>query len=144
MKRIALIAAAVLGLTMSAHTASAICLAQPENGNWRNIDSNTRSITRATIRFQCQDQILNGRPYPPGAPWYIHLWGSCSPSDCDWGEVPARRLENGWIFGRIDQGFARRELWVKMSGGRLRVYVRTDFTDPNRADYNTDNFFTMY
>lgn len=141
MRRLILIAAASLGLTATA--ASASCLAQPESADWRNVDGETRSITRASIRFVCQDQILNGRPYPPGAPFYIRLWGSCSPRDCDWGEVAARRLDNGWIFGRIDQGFAKRELWAKMSGDRLRVYVRTDFTDPSRADYNSDNYFVL-
>ena len=139
MRRFFLIAIATFGLTAGA--ASASCLAQSEDDNWRNVDSNTRSITRANLRFVCQDTVVNGQIYPPGAPWYIKLWGACTPSDCAWNEVPAKRLDNGWIFGRIDQGFAKREIWAKMSGQRLRVYIRTDFTDPNREDYTSNNYF---
>ena len=43
-----------------------VCAAQPEEGQWENIDANTRGLTRAVLRFTCQDQILNGEPYPPG------------------------------------------------------------------------------
>jgi len=143
MRRFIFAAAATLGLTLTAASASASCLAQSENADWRNVDNDSRSISRAKLRFNCQDLVVNGEPYPPGAPWYINLWGSCSPRDCNWGEVPARRLDNGWIFGRIDQGFAKRELWAKMSGGRLRVYIRTDFTDPNRDDYTSDEYFIV-
>ena len=54
-----------------ADQASTQCVDPPENGNWINADSNTRSLTRAELRFTCQDQILNGQPYPPGPPWHI-------------------------------------------------------------------------
>ncbi|HAC66126.1 MAG TPA: hypothetical protein DCF68_21985 [Cyanothece sp. UBA12306] len=51
-------------------TASALCIQPDEEGSWRNTDPQTRSITRVELRFVCQDQILNGQPYPPGPPWY--------------------------------------------------------------------------
>ena len=141
MRHVILAAIATLGLSFSASSASALCIVQEENGNWQNVEADTRSITRADLVFLCQDQVLNGQPYPPGSPWTIRLWGACSPSDCAWDTVDATRLDNGWIFGRIDQGFAKREVWAKMNGSRLRVYVRTDFTDPSRADYNSDSYF---
>lgn len=124
--------------------AEASCATPPEQGNWINADPNTRSITRIQLRFVCQDQILNGQPYPPGPPWYVHVYGKCYPTDCDWGEVGARRLDTGHIYAVYDQGFAKRYVYAKMSQyrpGQLWVYMRTDFTDPSRADYETQNWF---
>lgn len=124
--------------------ARAQCLVQKEAGNWRNADPATRSLTRIQLRFTCQDQILNGEPYPPGPPWHIHVFGKCHPTDCDWGEVGAERLSSGHIFGRYDQGFARRYVYARMSQyrpGQLWVYTYTDFADPNRPDYDVHNWF---
>ncbi len=124
-----------------------VCAAQPEDGSWKNADAATRGLTRARLRFICQDQILNGQPYPPGPPWYVHLWGSCSPQDCDWGEVGAdvvtvsgRRL----IRAVYDQGFARRYVYADMSlyrPGQLWIWTRTDFVDPARPDYEFESWF---
>ncbi len=120
------------------------CIQPPEEGTWINTDPNTRSIPRIQLRFVCQDQILNGQPYPPGPPWYVHVWGACSPTNCDWGEVGAQRLGTGHIFATYNQGFARRYVYAKMSiyrPGQLWVYIWTDFTDPGRADYAINAWF---
>lgn len=123
-------------------SAHASCAQPQEEGSWVNVDNNTRSITRANIRFQCQDQILNGQPYPPGEPFYIKLFGSCHPNDCEWQEVGADYANNGWKAGHIDQGFAKRDIWFKTyPNGRLRVFIRTNFIDPNRRDYTSDDWF---
>lgn len=45
-------------------------------GRWRNVDPRTRGITTIEVR-----------PTPTGAA--VHLWGACSPDDCDMGERPA-------------------------------------------------------
>jgi hypothetical protein len=135
-------AIAVLGVH---RIARAQCLVQQEDGHWVNIDPNTRALTRAELRFTCQDQILNGQPYPPGPPWHVHLWGKCHPTDCDWGEVGAQRLSTGHIYATYDQGFARRYVWAKMSiylPGKLWVYTWTDFQDPARPDYAMQNWFS--
>lgn len=79
MRHLILAAIATLGLSFSAPVASASCLAQSENGGWRNVDANTRSITRADLQFLCQDQVLNGQPHPPGSPWTIRLRGVVQP-----------------------------------------------------------------
>lgn len=125
-------------------SANALCAQQPEEGVWRNADPNTRSITRVDLRFVCQDQILNGEPYPPGPPWYMHLFGKCHPTDCDWGEVGAQRLGSGHIYTVYRQGFATRYVYAKMSQyrpGQLWVYIYTDFADPGRADYTSQDWF---
>ena len=138
--------AVVMMLVVSApdRSVEALCAAQEEDGSWTNTDPNTRSLTRIQLRFVCQDQILNGQPYPPGPPWYTHVFGKCSPTDCDWGEVGAQRLSSGHIYAYYDQGFAKRHVWARMSQfrpGQLWVYTFTDFTDPNRPDYDVHNWF---
>ncbi len=125
--------------------ANALCSQPPEEGKWKNADPNTRSITRIDLRFICQDQILNGQPCcPTGPPWYMHLFGKCHPTDCDWNEVGAQRLGTGQIYAVYNQGFATRYVYAKMSQyrpGQLWVYIRTDFADPNRADYESQDWF---
>lgn len=122
----------------------ALCSVPPEVGEWVNTDPNTRSITRIKVRFVCQDQVLNGELYPPGPPYYVHLFGKCHPSDCNWGEVGATRIPAGHIYAFYDQGFAKRYVYAKMSmyrRGQLWVYTYTDFVDPNRKDYAVQNWF---
>ena len=124
------------------------CAAQEEDGSWRNADPATRSLTRADLRFVCQDVVLNGELYPPGAPWYMHLWGACSPSDCDWGEVPAEAVTVGtrrMVRATYNHGFARRYVYADMSlyrAGQLWIWMWTDFTDASRPDYESQNWFT--
>jgi len=123
------------------------CAQPAEEGSWANADPNTRSLTKAKIRFICQDQILNGQPYPPGPPFYIHLWGSCHPTDCDWGEVGAESVDiDGriYVYGVFHQGFATRHVYADMSAhraGQLWIYTWTNFEDPSRADYVSQDWF---
>lgn len=124
--------------------AEASCIAQPEDGKWVNADPNSNSIPRIELRFICQDQVINGQLYPPGPPWYVHVWGRCSPTNCDWGEVGAQRIGTGQVHAFYDQGFAKRSVFAKMSAfrpGQLWVFIWTDFTDPGRADYGIHNWF---
>lgn len=133
------------GLLLVAIVSYGLCLAPFEEGQWSNIDSDTRGITRVDIRFICQDQILNGVPCcPTGPPYYIHLYGKCHPNDCDWGEVGAQRTSGGFIYGTYDQGFAKRYIYIKESQYRpntIWMYVYTDFTDANRLDYSMHQWF---
>lgn len=125
-------------------TAYALCVEQPEAGRWRNADAATRSIPRIELRFVCQDLVINGQLHPPGPPWYVHVWGKCHPTNCDWGEVGASRIPAGHIYATYNQGFARRYVYAKMSAyrpGQLWVYIWTDFTDPARPDYAVNNWF---
>lgn len=145
MKRSSIIAHALLLFGFAgfyAAPAAALCVTPGEEGSWANVDANTRSIVRADVRFQCQDQILNGQPYPPGEPFYIKLYGACHPTACEWQEVGANNIAGGWKRGTIDQGFARRDIRFKrLADGRLRVIIDTDFRDPRRRDYRSDELF---
>ena len=122
-----------------------LCVTPFEEGQWSNIDSNTRGITRVNVRFICQDQILNGVPCcPPGPEFYVHIYGKCHPTDCDWGEVGAQGLNSGFIYATYDQGFAKRYVYLKKSKYRpntLWMYMYTDFTNPNRRDYSMQQWF---
>lgn len=133
-----------LVLAVQPRDATALCITPQQQGNWTNTDPATRSLTRIDIRFVCQDVILNGEPYPPGPPWYVHVFGKCHPSDCDWNEVGARDLDPDFVYAFYDQGFAKRYVYAKMSAyrpGQLWVYTWTDFTSPGRADYGVHNWF---
>ena len=144
------VAVGIVAATLSLSAAPApdhdlLCITPLEAGNWTNADPNTRSLTRVDLRFVCQDQILNGELYPPGPAWYMHLLGKCHPTDCDWGEVGAQRLESDHIYATYSHGFARRWVYARMSQyrpGQLWVYLYTDFTDPSRPDYEVHNWFT--
>jgi hypothetical protein len=138
---LALIAAGALALPAGL---PALCLTPQEEGSWRNVDSGTRSLTRVELRFVCQDQILNGQPYPPGPPWYFKAWGRCHPTDCEWAEVGGDELGSGFVYFTVDHGFARRYVYARMSTvypGRLWVWMWTDFVDPARPDYSSSNYF---
>lgn len=133
---------------LSGEQAHALCAQQLEDGDWANSDSSTRSLTKAELRFTCQDQVLNGELYPPGPPWHIHLWGACSPSDCDWTEIGAENVTIGdrtYVHAVYRQGFATRYVYADMSlyrPGQLWVWMWTDFTNPTRPDYESQNWFT--
>lgn len=45
-------------------------------GEWTNNDFDTRSVTRFTIRLE-------------GTNIMVHMWGRCSPKECDWREQTA-------------------------------------------------------
>jgi len=147
LSRLFALCSGMLVLFMVATPAKAQCIAQQEVGSWVNADPNTRSLTRADLRFTCQDQVLNGEPYPPGPPWHVHLWGKCSPTDCDWSEIGADSVTIGsrtYVHAIYHQGFATRYVYADMSlyrPGQLWIWMWTDFADPGRADYESQNWF---
>lgn len=124
-------------------TIAAACEGPAEIGTWVNDDKDTQSLTRIEVRFVCQDQMLDGEPYPPGLNWYTRVFGNCDDHECDWGEAAGRNLD-AYIFAFYDQGFARRAVWIRRSRlrpGRLWVFVWTKFADPTRRDYAVQGWF---
>lgn len=125
-----------------------LCAGHPEEyGNWNNADPNANGIARIELRdcqpvTQCSGDICS-ITYDAG--WIMHVFGKCSPTNCDWGWSAGQfRLSSGQVYGFYDQGFAKRYVYAKMSqyrAGQLWVYWRTDFTDPNRADYEMQEWF---
>jgi hypothetical protein len=131
--------------------AHALCITPPvtdQHGSWRNLDASTRSVTRVRVNNVCSDLRLcdqNGVCTWNGG-YFVRVFGKCHPYDCDWGEVKATPMSDGWILATYTRSWATKYVWLKTYGSgplvRLRVYVRTDFTDADgRTDYTTDEWF---
>lgn len=133
----------------SSAPAHALCVSSPLAGSWRNINPNTRSITRVTVTQGCGDQVLcdtDGHCSTSGGGYGVRVWGKCHPTDCDWGSRSAVSRGNGWILATYRRSYATSYVWLKVykRGGtnQLRVNVRTDFTAADgRTDYTTDEWF---
>ncbi len=136
------------------NTHASLCIVPTEEGSWENNNTLTRGITRLEFRLWCEDTpqtVCNGgicttiNSVTPH--YYIHLFGSCYPTDCDWGEVEGEKLNgslDGWYYFSYNQSFAMRFVYVRTYPqwpGWLRLWIYTDFTDPNRSDYVMDDWF---
>jgi hypothetical protein len=98
---------------------------------WTNADPNTLDITKAAIRFDAS-QI------------YIHLWGKCSPTDCDWGEayVPVADASGGTLPVKFVFSFAEETQQVTLLGDQLKIAGTTHYTDNSgRTDYSYTDLF---
>ncbi len=154
-KSLVLTATMLVLTTVNPFKLSAQCAVPFEAGNWINIDPNSHGITHIKVDFSCNDVILCGVDQNgnvtcsmPGPPYRVHLWGKCSPSDCDWGTVDGNDYTSSdgtrWIYAFYNQGFAKRYVYLKRSSlypGDLFMWMYTDFTDPHRADYVLRNWF---
>jgi hypothetical protein len=104
----------LLGST-TATPAYAQCSPAAQAGDWHNIDSNTRSATRAVITFECGDQRLcdtNGHCTGGRSLYRAHLFGKCHPLDRDWGTVTTTDLGRGWQMGTYRFGFKTSFVWL--------------------------------
>lgn len=146
-----------IGVVIAVLVGSAVasmCIIPQEEGAWQNYDPNTRGITHLNFRMECRDDshtTCNGNichtTFAVAPHYFISLWGSCSPSDCRWGEVEGTALSGsmaGWYYFFYNQGFAKRYVYARTYPewpGWLRLWIYTDFTDPARADYTMDDWF---
>jgi hypothetical protein len=126
---------------------AALCSA-PLVGDWRNINPNTKAMTRALVTFTCGDQILcdtQGNCTGGESYYSTQMFGKCSPTDCAWGRVRAYPQYDGWIRSIYSFGFKTSHVWLKTYSyyglTYLRVWVHNDFaTWDGRADYTTDEW----
>jgi hypothetical protein len=127
---------------------AALCAASSLTGDWRNIDANTRSMRRAIVDFVCNDVRLcdtSGHCTGGDSSHYMHMFGACSPTSCDWGRVKAPDAGSGWIRSTYRFGFADVDVWLKTYQyyglTYLRVYTSTRFAPGDgRANYTTDEW----
>ncbi len=96
---------------------------------WKNVDPNTRGITR--INISRDGGFLVG-----------HAFGKCHPADCDWGEVRVP-YQGSPIIVPYKFSFATDTLTAQLTNGRrLEVQVSTHFTDSSgRPDYKQTYLF---
>jgi hypothetical protein len=102
-------------------------------GQWENEDPGNAHVARAKIELLNEDEIS------------VHMWGACTPTDCDWGEETIdisdandEVLTIAWTtsFSEISQ-----ELSV-LPDGRLVVTTHTHYTDDSgRPDRDVSELF---
>lgn len=123
--------AAVLLLLLTA-TGGLASMAQFD-GSWTNVDTNTRGITKLDIAVMGTNAKVQG-------------WGSCHPTDCDWGTVQGQAFASGvssdilsgadTIIAVFDAGFSETTLVIKLAGNGLKVDTYDRFKDNSgRSNY---------
>jgi hypothetical protein len=102
-------------------------------GKWQNVNPNTKGITALEIAVT-------------GTNVTVHAWGQCTPTDCDWGVMPAYAYAPN-VSAPIaasavaisvvhKESFAERLIIIRPAGSELRVESYTHFTDSsNRSNY---------
>ena len=89
-------------------------------GLWKNVNPDTDSIPQLQVRLD-------------GDTIYVHGYGACYPTFCDWGEAAAGRSEAnaGTFTVNWDAGFATTRLTLSLpsASGRLLATMLRHYTD---------------
>ena len=95
-------------------------------GEWVNVDSRTRGITRLVV-----SKARMG--------WAIEAWGKCHPQDCVWGSTVLNPLGSSVEdfsfnqgFAVWNAGFATKYVTLTLNEGRLTTETVTIFRDRSR------------
>jgi hypothetical protein len=102
----------------------------PLDGTWNNCDKHTRSLVKVVIRSK-------------GDTIFVHAYGACSPTPCDWGEVQGLAYASSIAGGPAvafsalyPQGFKDTILTGHLDGASLVVEDFNTFKDGSgRANY---------
>ena len=127
----AALAVAILALFGGAAPASAAI--NDYVGTWDNVDADTGGMTRVIVR-----RVTNAVE--------VQAFGSCTPTDCDWGSVTAEVYGAGAssnpiatvqaIKATFDSGFSVKTVILKRVGSDMEATVLNRFTDNSgRDDY---------
>ena len=114
-------------------TATVPVLITDLQGAWQNENAATTNITHLNISVD-------------GPAVSVQAFGSCIPTDCDWGFTTANASSfatTQQIGAFWDQGFATQTMTIKaLSATRLQVTNFTDFTPADgRTDFTTVEYF---
>ena len=95
------------------------------NGLWTNTDADTRGITKMIISDNAQT---------------LQLFGSCSPSDCDWGTTELT-FDGTCYVATYEHGFATRYIKLHEGADRfIQMTIRHDYHD-SRTDKTKIYYF---
>jgi hypothetical protein len=105
-------------------------------GDWKNVDRNTRGLTRVLITESGTDVV-------------VHAWGRCHPADCDWTPVPgnlyARTVKDDLvstahaISALSRTNFSETLIIVHLTApSQLQVETMTRFIDGSGRTSNAD------
>jgi hypothetical protein len=100
---------------------------KPWVGEWVNVDPNTRGMTRLEIA-------------PTTGGYTFHGYGKCHPSDCDWGQTPARLQPDGTLAGVYDFGFKKTRITARQAGQQLVADVIDDYTEADGRQDRTSQY----
>ncbi len=130
----------VIGLVTLSFSSSTFANLSGFVGDWRNVDTNTKGVTRLLIKKQ-------------GAQLSMQAWGQCHPTDCDWGtvraygygpNVSANLNATAQAVSAVFKPSHAQTLVIvhKAPNKRIRAEVLTRFTDgSNRTNYR--NVYTF-
>jgi hypothetical protein len=131
-----LISCLVFGLVLLSLATSAFADINSFIGSWKNVDANTRGITK--LHIGKQGDILS-----------MQAWGKCHPQDCDWGTVPSYAYGPGVsstlahnteaVSAVFTPGHAETLVIIQRApNNRIRAEVLTRFTDGSgRANHRS-------
>lgn len=99
-------------------------------GMWKNQESNKRWLTRLEIR--------------QGSELFIHAWGACHPSECDWGEAVLQRNGETLVARWVKVGYVVRTQTLFLTGdGRLSSTLNSHYLDQaGHLDQTATEYFT--
>lgn len=101
------------------------------DGYWRNVDTQTRNITKVHIYYSTQHQALQ-----------VAVWGKCHPTDCCWGTVNAAPFSFLQATATYHFSFANKYLAMWSRDSQLKVKTHIDFIDGSgRQSYDTYDVF---
>jgi hypothetical protein len=133
---VAVVAALLLAMLMVSNASASMA---QFSGKWVNADPATGGITKLTV-------TVTG----PNAK--VHAWGSCTPTDCDWGEVKATAFATSvsasiasdarYLMAVFTESFKKTTMIMMPSGNSLKVTYLTQFTDSSgRTGYGGEETF---
>ena len=97
-------------------------------GFWQNVNLQTQGLPQISIGTQ-------------GNVVYVHSWGSCEPTYCDWGAVAATST-GGTLQAVYNQSIAIRTMTLTLSNGQLQSDVHSHYIDGSgRADNDVTDVF---
>lgn len=105
-------------------------------GDWKNLDADTRGVTRLQVEVE-------------GEAVKVRAYGSCSPTDCDWGWTEGAPLTTSFgadlttaerVMAEWDQGFAVRTLVINREGDELVAQITTIYNDSRSDRFSTYRF----